>query len=96
MGKGKGEERKLGVNEVFHLNPPFYSFEIEKKRGKKMALEKSTKLYAHFHFSTFNSKAIIVIYSIFFNFSIISTKYIWCKTNYFSSPIFQPNRVLDL
>ena len=47
MGKGKGEERKLGVNEVFHLNPPFYFFQIEKKRGKKIALGKKVQNYMH-------------------------------------------------
>lgn len=53
MRKGKGEERKLGVNEVFHLNPPFYSFQIEKKRGKKMALGKKYKITCTFPYFYF-------------------------------------------
>lgn len=76
--KGRGKwlkEKKIYVGGVFHQIQKNSPFQIEKKKKKiKNEVEKkNTTLLLLFYFSTFDNKEIIVIYSLLFNFSIIST-----------------------
>lgn len=68
----------MGLDGIFHLDPPFFPLPNWEEKGKENDNEKkSKKLSPLFHTSTFNNKGITEIYSLFFHFSILPTKYTW-------------------